>query len=87
MMTETLITRLKRFHQRINGSTIEYDLTPYFRILDEIKKYESKLKKKSDCQLKQISQQLIASARKNSGLDGLLVEACALVREAVKSIN
>jgi len=27
MMTETLITRLKRFHQSIDGSAITYDLT------------------------------------------------------------
>ena len=46
MMTETLIAWLKRFHQRINGSTFKYDLTPYFNILDEIKKHGSNLKKK-----------------------------------------
>jgi preprotein translocase subunit SecA len=83
MMAETLIMRLKRFHQRIDGSAIEYDLTPYFKILDEIQKNESKLKTKTDCQLKQISQALTAQAQRDLSLDDLLVEAYALVREAV----
>jgi preprotein translocase subunit SecA len=83
MVTETLIARLKRFHHRINGSTVKYDLTPYYSLLDEIKKHESNLKKKTDCQLKQISQELSAQAQKDMSLDGLLVKAYALVREAV----
>ena len=83
MVTKTLIERLKRFHHRINGSTVKYDLTPYFSILDEIKKHESNLKKKTDCQLKQISQELTAQAQKDMSLDDLLVKAYGLVREAV----
>jgi preprotein translocase subunit SecA len=86
MTRETLVTRLKRFHQRIDGSAIEYDLTPYFRILAEIQKNESKLKTKTDCQLKQISQALTAQAQKDIGLDDLLVEAYALVCEAVNRV-
>ena len=81
-MTETLIARLKLLHQRISGSAIKYDLTPYFGILDEIKRYESKLTKKTDCQLKQISQELTSQAKNDMSLDDLLVEAYALVREA-----
>jgi len=85
-MTETLITRLKRFHQRIDGSAIKYDLTPYFGILDEIQKYESKLKNKTNCQLKQISKELTAHDQKDVSLDDLLVEAYALVRETVNRV-
>ncbi|MFC1823528.1 accessory Sec system translocase SecA2 [Thermodesulfobacteriota bacterium] len=83
MMRDTFFPRLKRFHQRINGSAVKYDLTPYFRILDEIKKHESNLKKKTDCQLKQISQELTVQAQKDMSLDDLLVKAYALVCEAV----
>ena len=82
-MTEALIMRLKRFHQQLNGSTVKYDLTPYFSTLDEIKKHESNLKKKTDCQLKQISQGLTAQAQKDMNLDDLLVKAYALVRESI----
>jgi preprotein translocase subunit SecA len=83
MMTESLKTGLKRLHQYINGSTVKYSLTPYFSILDEIKKYESNLKEKTDCQLKQISKELISIAQKDMSLDDLLVRTYALVCEAV----
>ena len=86
MVTETLIVRLKRFHHRINGSTVKYDLTPYTKILDEIKNHESNLKKKTDCELKQISQELTAQAQKDMSLDDLLVKAYALVREAINRV-
>lgn len=71
-MTEALMVRLKRFHQQLNGSTVKYDLTPYFSILDEIKNHESNLKIKTDCQLKQISHELTAQAQKDMNLDDLV---------------
>ena len=81
-MTATLRTMLKQFHQRINGPAIKYDMKLYFRMLDEIKKYELNLKKKTDKQLNQISQKLITQAQKDTSLDDLLIEAFALVHEA-----
>jgi preprotein translocase subunit SecA len=83
MMTRTFVAGLKRFHQRINGSTVQFDLRPYYSILDEIKKHESNLKNKTDCQLKQISRELNAHAQKDRRLDDLLVKAYALVREVI----
>ena len=68
-MVETRSTRLKRFHQRSDGSAIKHDLAPYFSILGEIQKHESKLKKKTDWQLKQISQELKAQVQKDRCLD------------------
>ena len=82
-MKEAFNAKLKRFYKSLNGSTIEYNLAPYIEILDEIKKYEPQLKKNTDNQLKQISQELIVGARKNMDLDDLLVKAYSLVFETV----
>jgi hypothetical protein len=64
MMTDTFVARLKRLHQRLNGSSVRYDLTPYFNKLAEIKNHESNLRKKTSGQLKQISRELAAQAQK-----------------------
>lgn len=83
MPYENIVTQLKRFHQRLNGSTIEYNLTPYQNILSEINRLKAELKNKSNNQLKNISQMLIKRARNDECFDYLLAEAFALVREAV----
>ncbi|MFC1975779.1 accessory Sec system translocase SecA2 [Chloroflexota bacterium] len=83
MSSKNILTILKRFQQRLHGSTIEYDLTAHQNIVSEINKIKSEFKNKSDSQLKNLSQTLIKKAQNDEGLDELLVEAFALVREAV----
>ena len=83
MSYKSIKTIVKKVHQRINGSTTEYDLTPYKNILREIDKLKTEIENKNDNQLKSNSQTLIERARNNVCLDDLLIEAIALVREAV----
>jgi len=83
MSSKNILTTLKRYHQRLNGGTIEYNLTFYKNTLYEIDKYKSDYENKHDNQLKTISQTLLKRAQNNETLDNLLVEAFALVREAI----
>jgi preprotein translocase subunit SecA len=78
-----LWTRLKRFHQRLNGSTVEYNLAFYRNIVNDIDRYRSDFELESDDQLKKLSQKLQVRARKGNCLDDICLEAFALVREAV----
>ena len=69
-------------YRRLVGSSIEYDLSSYERILSEINAVE--LNKANDKELTEISSGLIRRARHGEALDGLLVESFALVREAAE---
>ena len=86
MLFKQIITQLKRYHQRLNGSTVEYDLKFYRDILHDIKKLSSNYNKKSDDEIKRISQELINKAITDENLDNLLVNAFAIVLEAVKRV-
>ena len=86
-MTKEFMTQVQRFYRRLNGSTMAYDLTPYTDILHDIKQCRISLKKHTDKQLKQLSKEL--SRRAVCGaedLDSLLVEAYALVDEAIRRV-
>ncbi len=83
MSYENILNKIKRYHQKLNGSRIEYDLKPYQTALSEINRLKAKFENKNDEQLKGISQTLIKKARDQECLDNLLVEAFALVREAI----
>jgi preprotein translocase subunit SecA len=83
MSNTRFMTTLQRLHHRLNGSTIEYDLTRYENIVHDIKSREITLKQKTDQQLKQVSQVLALHAQHDGLLDELLIEAYALVREVV----
>jgi len=86
MFYEQIITNLKKYHRRLNGSTIEYNLSFYQTILNEIKKCELSFSNKNDNQLKIISQELIKKAQSEKNIDDLLVDAFALVREVIKRV-
>ena len=83
MSYKKILTALKRYHGRLNGSTVEYDLTSYQSIVDEITDFKSELENKSDSELKDISRILIKRARNGESPDNLLIETYALVSEAV----
>ncbi len=97
MTKNTLKTKVKRLHQRLNGCTIEFDLSQYYNLLDKIKNLDHALQIKSDKQLQQISERLKSEIYKgyafprisherefnNQGIsEQILIEAYALVREA-----
>jgi preprotein translocase subunit SecA len=77
------LTRLKRYYNRLNGSTIEYEISQYRHILSEINKLKSECKKKSDAQLKNLSERLKQEVLNNGQPDNLMIDAYALVREAI----
>lgn len=77
------LTKLKRYYNRLNGITIEYEISQYQDILSEINKLKSECKKKSDAQLKSLSGKLRQEVLNNGQLDNLLIDAYALVREAI----
>jgi preprotein translocase subunit SecA len=79
----------KKFRQifhRLRGRHIEFDLKLYQALLKEINKHGRKLETIKDHQLKEMSANLVAKARGGVDLDGLLIEAFALVREASRRV-
>jgi preprotein translocase subunit SecA len=75
------LTKKKILHRwnKLKGVPIEWDLTPYQKILTKINEID--LEKAPDKELKDRSARLIEQARQGISLDTLLVEAYALVRE------
>jgi len=71
---------ISRLYRKLTGSPIEYDLSPYKRIVSQIDAIE--LSGTSDEDLKMMSSKLIRRARDGEHLNDLLVETFALVREA-----
>ncbi len=78
------MTEKKFLHRwnKIKGVPVEWDLTPYRKILAKINAID--LEKVSDKVLKDRSARLIEMARQEISLDKLLVEAYALVRETAR---
>jgi len=76
-----ILGRLRQIFHRCRGRLVEFDLTPYEKLLARIDERETSLQQQSDGQLKGLSKELMARARAGVPLDELLVEAFALVRE------
>jgi preprotein translocase subunit SecA len=81
MKYKTLRTKFRQLYQRLNGCTIEYDLSSYRNMLQEINKYESKLNIKTDLQLQQISASLKEQVQQDEIKWQTLFAAFALIRE------
>ncbi len=78
--------KFRQIFHRLRGRHIEFDLKPYQKLLTKINRYEHELETVEDSQLKKMSADLITRARDGVGLDGLLIEAFALVREASRRV-
>lgn len=78
------ITKKKIRHRwnKIKGVPIEWDLTPYRKILAKINAID--LEKETDKELKDRSARLIGMARQEISLDKLIIDAYALVRETAR---
>lgn len=86
-MNNTLLkTKFKRLYLRLNGCTIEYDLSPYQATLNEIKAREIIYNEQTDSQLKQLAEKFRSEVKKDDMSDRLLIESFALVRETAKRI-
>jgi preprotein translocase subunit SecA len=84
MSPKNTLAQLKRYYERLNGSTIEYELSTYQEILSEINSLKTECEKKSDVQLKDLSNRLKQEALSNGHADNLLIDAYALIREAIR---
>ena len=82
MTYNSFITKIRSIYQRLNGCTIEFDLSPYHTVLNEIKNLEATIKTNTDSQLQEMSQLIKAKIIKDGLSENRLVEAFALVREA-----
>ncbi len=78
------LTKKKIRHRwnKIKGVPIEWDLTPYRKILAKINAID--LEKETDKELKDRSARLIGMARQEISLDKLIIDAYALVRETAR---
>jgi preprotein translocase subunit SecA len=75
----------KRQLQKWRGqASIEYDLAPYYWVLDEITAQGERLTREPDERLRQIANSLREKALTGAAADQLLVEVFALAREAAK---
>ncbi len=84
MLYKQFLHNLKKIHARLNGSTVEYNIDFYRNILNEIKKQTQVLSHRNENQLSKISNELFKKVNRNVSPDDLLVEAFALVSEAIK---
>jgi preprotein translocase subunit SecA len=76
-----VVGKLRQIFHRFRGRLIEFDLTPYEKLLAQMEAREKALREQSDGQLKELSAQLMARARAGVPPDEMLVEAFPLVRE------
>src|SRR5262245_61214506 len=73
---------LRKIVDRLREVPLDFDLSHYERLLKEIGARERHLKLAGNQAIQMLSRELKRRARSGSSLDDLLVEACALVREA-----
>jgi preprotein translocase subunit SecA len=74
-----IVGRLRQLFHRFRGRLVEFDLTPYQKLLAQVEAHEERLRKQSDGQLRERAARL--KARAGVARDDLLVETFALVRE------
>ncbi len=75
---------LNTFSTRIFGTVNERKLKPKFHVVEEINALEPAFLKKSDAELKAMTEAFKGRLKKGEPLDDLLPEAFAVVREAAK---
>jgi preprotein translocase subunit SecA len=78
------LTKLKRYYRRLNGSTIQYELSQYQELLSEINKLKNECKNKTDYQLKNLAERIKQDILTDDNTGIRLVDAYALVREAIR---
>ncbi len=83
MSNMNLMDRLRKYRHRLNGGTIEYDLTAYRGALQEIDELQPRFQRLRDEQITGFSRDLQRWIREGDSLETLTVEAFALAREAV----
>jgi preprotein translocase subunit SecA len=77
---------LRRIVNRLQGSSIEFDLNRYETLLREIEERGSNLRSVRDQEIKTLSKVLVLKLQNGTKLDDLLVDAYALVREVAQRV-
>ena len=77
---------IKRLIKKLDGSTIEYDLSGYSNFLNKINTCHLQFEKYTDKQLTDLSASLKDKIRNGEDPDSLVVPSFALVKEAVRRI-
>lgn len=80
----SILNKVKRLHQQLNGSTLELDLDSYQIAVDQITGLESTLKQKNDIELQKLARHQKQRCQQGTPLDDLLPTTFALVREAAR---
>jgi preprotein translocase subunit SecA len=86
MPFKNIIAKLKLLHSKLNGSTIEYDLTSYKQILSSVKSIELSMKGATDATLKEQAHKLLENGIYRDLPDSLIIEGFALVSEVFRRI-
>ena len=86
MRYKPFLQKLRRYHQKLNGTVIEYDLTSYRETSALIRKKALELKSKTDSELKELSAHLKMKAVGWTGLNELMTDAYALVTETITRV-
>jgi len=86
----SLLTILYQWYKQINGNTIEYDLSDYYKTLEKIKDFDSHYQSMSD---QEIKESWIRLSKKNKDydtteeyLDFIKVESFAMIKESIKRV-
>lgn len=74
---------LKKLHSRLNGATIEYDLSSYWSLLEKINSKKNEYTSMTDNDLQAASAIFKNRAQSGESLELLQIDAFALVRETV----
>jgi preprotein translocase subunit SecA len=78
------VTRLRRTLDRLRGRPIEHDLEPYRVVLAKVNALEPEVAPLSDASLRERAMALRARVDDGAGLEAIVPEAFALVREAAR---
>ncbi len=84
MININYIKKIKRFHRKLQGSTVEYDLTAYWQIIQDIRDKHQVIKIYSDQKMQDRIQSIRNKICESGNPDNNLVEIYALTIEAIK---
>jgi preprotein translocase subunit SecA len=86
MSWKNSISKLKRYHRRLNGCTIVDDCTPYHPLLRDINAAWNGMKNIGDEELKSMARGLKSESQSGKQPDAPVVEIFALVKETIRRV-
>lgn len=86
MDIKNFISGIQRYHQKLNGSITQYDLSSYTNITDQVSELSSSLKIKSDSQLREMFDSLRKKVIVGTPAGEFLVDSFSITKEAVSRV-